>query len=66
MAERRFPAPWSVEETDAGFIVREVNGQHVASDPGRFRSSRSDDRCGTQQAARPWDHVHLENHHKTS
>jgi hypothetical protein len=27
MAERRFPAPWSVEETDAGFIVREVNGQ---------------------------------------
>jgi hypothetical protein len=30
MAERRFPAPWSVEETDACFIVRDVNGQALA------------------------------------
>ena len=27
MAERRFPAPWSVEETDACFIVRDVTGR---------------------------------------
>jgi hypothetical protein len=30
MAERRFPALWSVEETDACFIVRDVNGQAQA------------------------------------
>jgi hypothetical protein len=30
MAERRFPAPWSVDETDACFIVRYVNGQAQA------------------------------------
>jgi hypothetical protein len=24
---RRFPPPWSVEETDACYIVRDVNGQ---------------------------------------
>jgi hypothetical protein len=30
MAERRFPAPWSVEETDACFIARDVNGQAQA------------------------------------
>jgi hypothetical protein len=24
---RRFPPPWSVEETDARFIVRDANGQ---------------------------------------
>jgi hypothetical protein len=27
MTERRFPPPWSVEETDACFIVRDGNGQ---------------------------------------
>ena len=27
---RRFPPPWSVEETDACFIVRDANGQAVA------------------------------------
>jgi hypothetical protein len=25
--QRRFPPPWSVEETDACFIVRDKNGQ---------------------------------------
>ena len=27
MPQRRFPPPWSVEETDACFIVRDANGQ---------------------------------------
>ena len=37
MAERRFPAPWSVEETDACFIVRDVNGQAQAQRRARLR-----------------------------
>ena len=28
--QRRFPPPWSVEETDACFIVRDANGQALA------------------------------------
>ena len=37
---RRFPPPWSVEETDACFIVRDGNGQALAyvyfeEEPGR-------------------------------
>jgi hypothetical protein len=27
---REFPPPWSVEETDACFIVRDANGQALA------------------------------------
>ena len=27
---RRFPPPWSVEETDACFVVRDANGQALA------------------------------------
>jgi hypothetical protein len=30
MTGRRFPPPWSVEETDARFIVRDANGQALA------------------------------------
>ena len=30
MPDRRFPPPWSVEETDACFIVRVANGQALA------------------------------------
>jgi hypothetical protein len=30
MAKRRFPPPWSVEETDACFIVRDQGGQALA------------------------------------
>jgi hypothetical protein len=30
MPQRRFPSPWSVEETDACFIVRDHNGQALA------------------------------------
>ena len=37
---RRFPPPWTVEETDACFIVRDANGQALArvyfeDEPGR-------------------------------
>jgi hypothetical protein len=40
MTSRRFPPPWTVEEKDARFIVRDKNGQALAyvyfeSDPGR-------------------------------
>ena len=30
MAERRFPPPWTVEETQPCFIVRDHNGQALA------------------------------------
>ena len=30
MPPRRFPPPWSVEETDACFIARDKNGQALA------------------------------------
>ena len=30
MADRRFPPPWSVEETDACFIVRDRDEQALA------------------------------------
>jgi hypothetical protein len=37
---RRFPPPWSVEELDACFVVRDRNGQQLAyvyfeDEPGR-------------------------------
>jgi hypothetical protein len=31
LMSRRFPPPWSVEETDACFIVRDANGQALTS-----------------------------------
>jgi endo-1,4-beta-D-glucanase Y len=42
---RRFPPPWSVEETDACFIVRDANGQALAyvyyeEEPGRRSAAR--------------------------
>jgi hypothetical protein len=30
-AARRFPPPWTVEETDACFIVKDANGQALTS-----------------------------------
>ena len=44
---RRFPPPWSVDETNgACFIVRDANGQALAyvyfeDEPGRLRGTRS-------------------------
>ena len=42
---RRFPPPWSAEETDACFIVRDANGQALAyiyfeDEPGRRSAAR--------------------------
>jgi hypothetical protein len=42
---RRFPPPWSGEETDACFIVRDANGQALAyvyleDEPGRRSASK--------------------------
>jgi hypothetical protein len=40
METRRFPPPWSAEETEACYIVRDANGQALAyvyfeEEPGR-------------------------------
>jgi hypothetical protein len=42
---RRFPPPWSVEETDACFIVRDASGQALAyvyfeKEPGRRSAAK--------------------------
>jgi len=42
---RRFPPPWSVEELDACFIVRDHNGQALAyvyfeDEPGRRSTAK--------------------------
>jgi hypothetical protein len=42
---RRFPPPWSVEEQDACFVVRDHNGQHLAyvyfeDEPGRRSAAK--------------------------
>ena len=42
---RRFPPPWSADETDACFIVRDANGQALAyvyfeDDPGRRSTAK--------------------------
>jgi hypothetical protein len=44
-AQRRFPPPWSVDESDACFIVRDANGQAVGyvyceDEPGRRLSAK--------------------------
>ncbi len=54
MTERRFPPPWSVEELDACFVVRDSNGQQLAyvyfeDEPGR----RSAAKLLSQNEARP-------------
>jgi hypothetical protein len=30
MTERRFPSPWSIEERQESFIVKDANGQQLA------------------------------------
>jgi hypothetical protein len=45
MTERRSPPPWSVEETDACFIVKDHAGQPLAylyfeEEPGRRSAAR--------------------------
>jgi hypothetical protein len=54
MSQRRFPPPWSVEETAPCFIVRDANGQALAfvyceDEPGRRAAAslltRDEARC---------------------
>ena len=45
MTARRFPPPWSVEESDACFIVRDYGGQALAyvyfeEEPGRRSAAK--------------------------
>ncbi|MFZ2080258.1 MAG: hypothetical protein WAV38_27140 [Xanthobacteraceae bacterium] len=45
MPERRFPPPWSVEELDACFVVRDSTGQQLAyvyfeDEPGRRSAAK--------------------------
>jgi hypothetical protein len=45
MPERRFPPPWSVEEQDACFVVRDHDGQQLAyvyfeEEPGRRAAAK--------------------------
>jgi hypothetical protein len=45
MSQRRFPPPWSAEETEACFIVRDANKQALAfvyceDDPGRRTTAK--------------------------
>ena len=43
MSARRFPPPWSVEEQDACFVVRDHNGQQLAYvyfEPGRRSAAK--------------------------
>ena len=57
LPERRFPPPWSVEETDACFIVRDANVQALAyvyfeDELGR-RAARNSSRATTRGASPP-------------
>jgi hypothetical protein len=54
--QRRFPPPWSVEETDACFIVRDHNGQALAhvyfeEEPGRRSAAHLLTRDETRRVA---------------
>ena len=45
MYARRFPAPWSVEESEASFVVRDGNGQALSyvyyeEEPGRRSAAK--------------------------
>ena len=64
MTTRRFPPPWTVEELDACFIVKDQAGQKLAfvyfeEEPGRRSAAKSltkdearKDRCELCQVAR--------------
>ncbi len=45
MAERRFPPPWSVEDIEACFVVKDSSGQKLAyvyyeEEPGRRSAAK--------------------------
>jgi len=52
MTDRRFPPPWSVDEHDECFIVRDVNGQALWP-ASTSRRSRADGRRTSSPATRP-------------
>ena len=73
-AQRRFPPPWSIEELDACFVVRDHNGQALAyvyfeDEPGRRfgimkfvpATARSKWRHGARKR-----HLGIERRHKAS
>jgi hypothetical protein len=51
VSERRLPPPWSAEETDACFIVRDATGQALSyfyyydDEPGRRSAAKQDALC---------------------
>jgi hypothetical protein len=51
MPARRFLPPWSVEELDAGFVVRDHSGQQLAYAKGRLEQVRSLMRAGQRSAS---------------
>ncbi len=62
MNQRRFPPPWSVEEQDACFVVRDHNGQQLAyvyfeNEPGRRSAAKLLTRDEAQRAQGPRQHV---------
>jgi hypothetical protein len=58
---RRFPPPWTVEETDACFIVRDHNGQALAyvyfeEEPGRRAAAHLLTRDAATRTISPQQH----------
>jgi hypothetical protein len=58
---RRFPPPWSVEETEACFIVRDANGHALAyvyfeDEPGRRAAAERLKRATKARAHRAGRH----------
>jgi hypothetical protein len=56
MTTHRFPPPWSVEETDACFVVRDGNDQQLAfvyfeDEPGRTLAAKLLERDEARRAA---------------
>ena len=56
MPERRFPPPWSVEEEEACFVVRDHNGQaltyvYFEEEPGRRAAAKLLTRDGARRIA---------------
>ena len=62
---RRFPPPWSVEETNACFIVRDANGQALAyvyfeeepGRPARRHTRMTTTTLGTPNQLPSWGHL---------
>jgi hypothetical protein len=55
MPERRFPPPWSVEELEACFVVKDNTGQKLAyvyyeEEPGRLSAAKRLSRDEARQA----------------